>query len=179
MTKALIITIGDTIKLTGNATGGSGEYTYSYIMYDKGEDKWNHLAEDVADNTYMWKAQGAGDREFYVDVKDKKGNSVRSEAIKVTVIEDMTVTAVASHETIEVGDSIALTAKVDGGAGAYTYSYIVYNDKTKKWARLANDIQASTFSWKASNSGARLFYVDVKDSTGNVVRSNKVVVKVN
>lgn len=65
----------------------------------------------------------------------------------------------------------------NGGAGGYTYKFIVYNKTTKKWAKLKDFSAVNKLTWKAGSAGERQFYVDVKDSNGTVVRSQVLNVK--
>ena len=65
----------------------------------------------------------------------------------------------------------------NGGAGVYTYKFIVYNKTTKQWAKLKDFGAVNKLTWKAGSAGERQFYVDVKDSNGTVVRSQVLNVK--
>ena len=63
------------------------------------------------------------------------------------------------------------------GSGKYTYKFIVYNKTTNKWGLISNFSATNAITWKASSAGNRVFYVDVKDSKGNVVRSTPMNLK--
>ncbi len=173
-----VVVKGGEVTLSGKATGGYGDYTYSYIVYNKDTKKWARLADNITSSTFTWNAISAGNRVFYVDVKDATGNIVRSKAINVNVKEALSVKAVTTAKEVVSGDKVTITATAIGGSGEYTYSYIVYNKDTKKWARLADNITSNTYTWKAGNIGNRVFYVDVKDSTGKVVRSKAISISV-
>ena len=174
-----IISVGDSIELFATATGGSGDYTYSYLVHNKDTRKWSRLTKEfVENNCHTWKATSIGNRQFFIEVKDSEGNIVRSKAINVNVVDKLSVTASSTAPSVVSGESITISSEVTGGIGEYTYSFIVYNRSTKKWYRLADNINSTKYTWKAGSSGERVFYVDVKDSTGKIVRSKAVEVNV-
>ena len=169
---ATTVVSGKTIKITATATGGTGSYKYSYIVYNETTGKWARLEDEISSNTYTWKAGSAGTRLFYVDVTDARGKVVRSKAIKVTTkAAELAITAKASATATEVGGKVRFTATATGGSGSYKYSYIVYNKTTGEWARLEDKISSNTYTWKAGSAGTRVFYVDVTDASGKTVRS--------
>ncbi len=174
-----VIYVGDSIQLTGTVLDGSGDYTYSYLVHNKDTDKWFRFTKEfVESNSYTWNATTAGNREFFIEVKDSDGNVVRSKAINVKVVNKFTVIANSSLSDVSVGDEVVLSAEVADGKGEYTYSFIIYNKNTDKWYRLADNIMSDEYAWKAVSAGERVFYIDVKDSDGDVVRSKALEVNV-
>ena len=170
-----------TVTFTANGTGGSGKYTYKFIVYNKTTNSWAKLQDFSEKNTFTWTKGNAGDRYFYVDVKDNTtGKTVRSQAlnVKIDATSTPTSTLTASTANVNVGGKVTLTAKATAGSGKYTYKFLIYNPATKQWAKLQDFSNNSTFTWTAGSAGARQFYVDVKDSNGKVTRSKVVNVQV-
>ena len=66
------------------------------------------------------------------------------------------------------GTNIKLTVKASG-KGTLQYKFIVKDDKGN-WCKLRDFSTSNTYIWKASISGNKKLYVDVKDEFGNVVR---------
>ena len=170
-----------TVTFTANGTGGSGKYSYKFIVYNKTTNSWAKLQDFSEKNTFTWTKGNAGDRYFYVDVKDNTtGKTVRSQAlnVKIDATSTPTSTLTASTANVNVGGKVTLTAKATAGSGKYTYKFLIYNPATKQWAKLQDFSNNSTFTWTAGSAGARQFYVDVKDSNGKVTRRKVVNVQV-
>ena len=172
---------GNKITFTANANGGNGKYTYKFLVYNKTTNSWAKLQDFSDKNTFTWTKGNAGDRYFYVDVKDSTGKTVRSQALNVNTagaVSKPTSSLTASTAKVNVGGKVTLTAKAGAGSGKYTYKFLIYNPSTNQWAKLQDFSSNSTFTWTAGSTGNRQFYVDVKDSNGNVTRSKVVNVAV-
>ena len=175
---ASTVNVGEKVTLTGTANGGNGSYTYNYLVHNKDTNQWSRLTSSfTSSNTYTWTAGSAGNREFFVEVKDSTGKVVRSSAINVNVkkkTEKLSATIAANTNKVTVGKNIVLLANAQGGNENYTYSYLVHNKDTNEWSRLTSFVMANTYNWTAKSAGNREFFVEVKDSTGKVVRSSAV-----
>ena len=165
------------VTFTANATGGSSDYTYKFIVYNKTEGTWGIVQNYSDKNTCTWTKGSAGDRDFYVDVKDSDGNVVRSKAMNVK-IESNKPTAVLtpSATVLSTGNKLTLTASTD--KTGCTYKFLIYNPATNQWFKLQDFSSKNTCTWTAGSNGTRQFYVDVKDASGNVTRSKVVNVTI-
>lgn len=174
------ITVGSGLTLTANATGGIGTYTYKFIIYNPSTDQWYKLQDFSSKNTFTWTAGSAGNRQFYVDVKDSTGKVSRSRVVNVGVSKaqeiPLSVKFTASSDSNKVGENITFKALGSGGKGSYTYKFIVYNKNTNQWAKIQNFSTVNTCTWKAGSVAEREFYVYIKDSTGDVIRSKALKV---
>mgnify|MGYP000768928498 FL=1 len=74
---------GDKITFTAAATGGKADYTYKMVVYNKTTKMWGLVQNFNANNKITWTAGSAGDRDFYIDVKDADGKVVRSSVMNV------------------------------------------------------------------------------------------------
>ena len=175
------VSAGGKVVVTGTASGGSGNYTYSFLMYNKSTGGWYRFSDFNSSNTLTWTATGVGAREFYVEVKDSTGKVVRSSAINVNVtapVVNLSITGQSNVSSVSTGGKVVVTGKALGGSGNYTYSFLMYNKDTGGWYRFSDFNSSNTLTWIATGVGAREFYVEVKDSTGKVVRSSAINVNV-
>ena len=160
-----------TVTFTAEAAGGKEGYTYKFIVYNKTTGTWGVVQNYSSKNTCTWTKGSAGDRYFYVDVKDATGNVVRSEALNVKIdAETPKVTLTGSSTSIDAGAKLTLTAHTTLGSGC-TYKFIIFNPATNQLFKLQDFSSSNTFTWTAGSDGTRQFYVDVKDADGNVTRS--------
>ena len=174
---AISVTMAETdndITFTAEATGGKEEYTYKFIVYNRTTKTWGLIQNFSSDNTCTWTKGSAGDREFYVDVKDAEGKVVRSEMLNVKM---KAVATLTGETSVEAGGKLTLKAQANVGAGC-TYKFIIYNPATHQWFKLQDFSANNTITWTAGNDGTRVFYVDVKDAYGNVTRSEALNVTV-
>ncbi len=167
-----------TVTFTAEAAGGKEGYTYKFIVYNKTTGTWGVVQNYSSKNTCTWTKGSAGDRYFYVDVKDVAGNVARSEALNVKIEATAPkVTLTGSSETVNAGAKLTLTAQTTLGSGC-TYKFIIFNPATNQWFKLQDFSSSNTFTWTAGSDGTRLFYVDVKDADGNVTRSKALNVTI-
>ena len=166
---------GSTITFTADAQGGMGTHTYKFLVYNKTTDTWARIRDYSENNTLVWTKGTSGDRDFYVDVKDSTGKVVRSKAVNIK-IDKPTAVLTPSASTVTAGDKLTLTASTN--KSGCTYKFLIYNPATNQWFKLQNFGSKNTYTWTAGSAGTRQFYVDVKDSDGNVTRSKVVNVTI-
>ena len=159
--------VGSEVKLTAQASGGSGNYTYKFILSDN-NGNWYKIRDYAKSNTCTWRPGAAGSKTLYVDVKDSEGAYQRVELpIQVTKqTEKLSVKLAASPSgTAKVGSEVKLTAQASGGSGNYTYKFIV-SDNNGNWYKIRDYAKANTSTWIPGAAGNKTLYVDVKDSAG-------------
>lgn len=78
--------VGKKVKLTAQASGGSGDYTYKFILTDN-KGNWYKIKDYSKDNTSTWTPGVVGDKTLYVDVKDSKDAYVRVGLVVVLYME--------------------------------------------------------------------------------------------
>ena len=159
--------VGSEVKLTAQASGGSGNYTYKFILSDN-NGNWYKIRDYARSNTCTWRPGAAGSKTLYVDVKDSEGAYQRVELpIQVTKqTEKLSVKLAASPSgTAKVGSEVKLTAQASGGSGNYTYKFIL-SDNNGNWYKIRDYAKSNTCTWIPGAAGSKTLYVDVKDSAG-------------
>ena len=159
--------VGSEVKLTAQASGGSGNYTYKFIVSDN-NGNWYKIRDYARSNTCTWRPGAAGSKTLYVDVKDSEGAYQRVELpIQVTKqTEKLSVKLAASPSgTAKVGSEVKLTAQASGGSGNYTYKFIL-SDNNGNWYKIRDYAKSNTCTWRPGAVGNKTLYVDVKDSAG-------------
>ena len=174
------VAAGKTVTISANAIGGTGSYTYSFLIHNLENDSWYRWAFDKSVE-HIWTANGSGNREFFAEVKDTAGTVVRSTAMKVMVgnsdsTEKLQILALANKNQIAIGSTVTIRGLAAGGTGSYTYSFLVHNLTNDSWYRFGDFAEAFSYTWTAGNAGTREFFAEVKDSNGTVVRSSAIVI---
>ena len=170
---------GEKITISAEGIGGSGSYTYKFIVNDTRNDTWYKLQDFSANNTITWTATNAGTKRIMVDIKDSEGNMV-GQNIPIDVVEGadepLTVHLMASKETAAPDEQLSFTAVATGGAGGYTYKFIINDTTDNKWYRLQDYSENNVITWTATTPGTKRIMVDVKDANGETVGHNVAVV---
>ncbi|MBU5480815.1 phage tail tip lysozyme [Blautia sp. MSJ-19] len=161
---------GTQVKLNAKATGGSGSYTYKFIICDA-KGNWYKIRDFGASSTCTWTPGATGKKTLYVDVKDSTGTVKRAEMPFTVQNKAIGATLTASPSgSAASGTQVKLSAKATGGSGSYTYKFIICDDKGN-WYKIRDFGTSSTYTWKTGAKGKKTLYVDVKDSTGTVKRA--------
>ena len=166
------------------ATGSN--LTYQWQLAYAGSDNWQNVPASFAggktDTLTVTATKGRNGYKFRCIVKDSKGNTVTSNAATLTIeaadqpLKILSLTA--DKTTADSGDRITITANVTGGAGGYTYKFIINDTTNDSWYKLQDYKATNSIVWKATSAGTKRIMVDVKDKAGNKVATN-ISIKVN
>ena len=162
------------------------DLTYQWQLAYAGSDNWQNVPASFAggktDTLTVTATKGRNGYKFRCIVKDDKNNSVTSSAATLTVeaanqpLKILSLTA--DKTTADSGDLITITANVTGGAGGYTYKFIINDTTNDSWYKLQDYKATNSIVWKATSAGTKRIMVDVKDKAGNKVATN-ISIKVN
>ena len=162
------LTVGETVTLTGGATGGSEEYKYGYLYKRTGDKSWSLLKGYTVNNTWTFTPTEAGTYELSVKVKDSLENVVEK-TFALNVTEELANLSTIDATEIVKGETVTLTGAASGGSEGYTYAYY-YKQKTQETWTNAKSYSTSTTA--VITPRAVVAYdvrVDVKDKSGKVV----------
>ena len=169
---------------TITATGSN--LTYQWQLAYAGSDNWQSVPASFAggktDTLTVTATKGRNGYKFRCIVKDDKNNSVTSSAATLTVEaanQPLKILSLTADKTMaDSGDLITVTANVAGGAGGYTYKFIINDTTNDSWYKLQDYKGTNSIVWKATSAGTKRIMVDVKDKAGNKVATN-ISIKVN
>ena len=166
------VKLGESLTLSVKAEGTGLTYQWYYKKSGATSfSKWNgrtHASETVTPNA-SWNGI-----QLYCTVKDSSGNSLDSSVAKITVTQDLKITAQPTNKTIKKGDSVTLSLKAEGTGLTYQWyykkagatSFSTWNGRTH-----ASETVTPNTTW----NGIQLYCV-VKDSSGKKVQSNTIKV---
>ena len=176
---------GEKVTLTSSASGGTGAYTYQYLMKTSASDKPIVLKDYSTDTSFVGPLTSTGLKIFTINVKDAKGTIVASNSVNVVVSESVAslrcslkVNGNTDTITLAKGDNVNLVPTAAGGTGPYTYQYLMKTSTSGNNVVLKNYSSSTSFTGPLTSTGTKIFTVNVKDSKGTVVATNSVTVVV-
>ena len=180
---AVNLTVGDSVTVVPTATGGSGSYTYKYVIKNVSTGATAILKSYSSETTYTGTMTSAGTKQFIVYVKDSNGTEVCTNAVTVVTskeAEELSATLKVNNSSstinLTVGDTVTVKPTVTGGSGSYTYKYVIKNVSTGATATLKNYSSTTSYTGTMTSAGTKQFIVYVKDSDGTIVTTNAVTV---
>ncbi len=178
----ITVDLGENVKLDVSATGGSGSYTYQYLIKNVSTGKTYVLKNYSTAKSFTGPLTSMGNKIFTVNVKDSTGAVVASNSVTVTVSNvlkgSLTVNDKSGTISLGVGGEVVLKPTAKGGAGGYTYQYVMKNMSTGKEMILKDYSKDSEYTGKISSLGVKVFAVNIKDAEGTIVATNSVTVVV-
>ena len=168
------VCVGDTITLTGKASGGSGSYKYTYAYSDStNSDK---ASKTTTDTSYSFKPQKTGKYTITVTAEDSSSsNEIDSAAKTFTVTVN---SALVNNSTLDaaqyyVGDTVKINGSAGSGTSPYTYTYKYKKSSATSWSTISD----GTASFKAAE--ATTYDVQVTVTDKNKRTAVKTIEKVN
>ena len=184
-TGTISLTKGGSVTVAPSATGGSGSYTYQYLMKTSATGSNMVLKNYSSATSYTSPLVTTGTKIFTVNVKDSTGKIVATNSVTVVVTassQTMSATLKVNGQTgtinLAKGESVKLVPTAVGGSGSYTYQYLMKTSATGSNMVLKNYSSATSYTGPLVSKGTKIFTVNVKDSTGTIVSSNTVTVVV-
>ena len=175
--KSTSIVLGDSISITGAASGGTAPYTYSYYFKKSSQSVWTAKTENTASTSVSIKPGSAVEYSIKVVALDKDG-STAEKIMKVNVNPALTNKSSVESQTITLGDTINVTGVASGGKSPYTYSYYFKKASQSSWTTKLANTSSTSVTIKPGSAVNYNVKVVVKDSTGKT-EEKILTVKVN
>ena len=144
-----IAQIGDDIRATGAASGGTGPYTYAYYFKRSTNTKWNRMGEEFGSS--LWATlvpKAAADYDLKVIAKDSKGNTV-TKTFRATVVDSLPLTNIAiinRPTTLPVNTTITMSGRTVGGTKPVSYQFFFKRTANTKWNKLSYGNEKRTYA---------------------------------
>lgn len=157
---------------TVNAKSGYGDYQYKFTEVFNGKTKV--LRDYSAWNEYSFYTSEVGKHEYYFEVKDRMGVVVKK-SFTMTVIQHpdniLDAEIICNRTATEYVDrGTVFTVNAKSGYGDYQYRFTeVFNGKTKV---LRDYSTWNEYSFYTSEIGKHVYYIEVKDRSGAVVKKS-------
>ena len=143
------VQIGDDIRVTGGAEGGSGGYTYAYYFKRSVNTKWNKIGTEFGTASYaITIPKAATDYDMKVVVKDSEGNTAEK-IFKVTAVESLPLTNISlinTPATISTGKTVTLAGRCVGGTKPVKYEFYFKRSANTKWNKLSYGNEKQTYA---------------------------------
>ncbi len=160
-----MLDVGQTVKFSTSAAGGSGGYGYTWLGLPSGCISTSTAALDCTPT-------GAGTFKITVQVTDAYGFSVTSDSSSYLVYSDPFVNMpIASPGSTDVGQTLALSTSASGGSGGYSYLWLGLPTGCSSY-------NAKSIQCTPSSSGLSSISVNVRDSNGYTTTSQALQYRV-
>ncbi len=164
---ATSINKGESVKLTGAASGGTTPYQYAYVAQIPAGD-WKVIKDYSTSTSHTWTPASTGTYTVQVKVKDNAGTvKVKSFTLKVNG-SALTNNSTISATTIGKGTAVKMTGAASGGTTPYKYAYVV-QAPSGDWTVLKDYSTATSHTWTPASTGKYTVQIKVKDASSKVV----------
>ncbi len=161
---------GESMVITGLASGGAGEYKYAYFYKQKYESEWTAISSEfTTDNTATFNGISVGTYDILVKVKDA-WETIAEKQLDFEVCGDLANNSYLTKTELYTNESISIVGVALGGSGDYKYAFYYRRKGTDTWIKKGTEFSTSSkSSFSTSTPGEYEFLVKVKDSNDDVV----------
>lgn len=149
------------------ASGGSGNYDYSFDIYCDGKLVNKRSKNDLY--RYSFTPETTGEYYAIVTVFDRaSGESAHTESAHIKNYHPIEANKLSSDKQLsKIGEVLSWQTSASGGEGDLEYSFTVFNGNTIVYA--TEYINNSSFKYKTTTAGNYYALVNIRDSKGQVV----------
>lgn len=163
------ITLGDSVKLYGAASGGAGSYQYAYFYKLNTTSSWKTVKNYSATTMKTITPSAAGNYDVCIKVKDMSGTITKKYfTLKVASKPALVNKSTISASSISLGNNVKLNGSATGGTSPYQYAYFYKLNTASSW-KTVKDYSATTMKTVTpSAAGTYDICIKVKDGSGTV-----------
>ena len=166
---ATSITKGQSVTMTGKASGGTSPYQYAMVVKHSTASTWTTLKAYNTTATKTWTPAKTGTYTVQIKVKDASGTAVTKSFTLTVKDAALTNSSTISATSITKGSSVAMVGKASGGTSPYQYAMVVKHSTADTWTILKNYDTTATKTWTPAKTGTYSVQIKVKDASGTVV----------
>ena len=156
-------TVGETITVTGAASGGSGTYTYEFYYKRSTVSTWTKFGSN---GKGTFKPGSAGTFTIRTYAKDSRGaSSMKEFTLTATAPAPAALTnnTTVSKTDFKVGEAITVTGAASGGSGTYTYEFYYKRSTVSTWTKFGSNGKGT---FQPGSAGTFTIRTYAKDSKG-------------
>ncbi len=173
---ATTLTLGNSLTMTGSATGGTSPYKYALSFRKYGTSTFTKYKDYSTTKTITFKPLTATTYVLRTKVKDAKG-AVATKDFTVKVVKKLTNTSKVSATSLTLGDSLTVTGSATGGVTPYKYALYFRKYGTSTFTKYRDYSTTKTITFKPLTATTYILRTKVKDGRG-VVANKDITVKV-
>lgn len=162
-----MIALGESVKLIGSASEGSGTYSFAYYYKLSSASSYSVAKSYSSSTSVTFTPKTAGVYDICIKAMDGSMTIVKS-YFKLTVNDALKVDGKLSKSQINLNGSVTVSASASGGSKKYTYAFYYKRSSASTWAKKADFGTASSVSIKPLAATSYDICVKVKDSAGSV-----------
>lgn len=163
------IIVGDSMTVSGKASGGTGNYQY-YVGMKKSTDKAYTTVQNYQYNSEVSvMPKTVGTYTVLIKVKDSSGTIV-SKKITVKVLAVVVNKSTISAEKITLGGSLTVNTAASGGSSGFTYAVYYKKASANTWTTVQSYKASETVKITPKEAGEYNVLVKAKDAAGRIER---------
>ena len=171
---------GTKITVSAKVKGGSGQYTYSFMVEDA-SGKITPLIENSTNSSVTWTPSKAGTYKLLVTVTDTRTSDTESDILSYKITSKKVLkfnSFKASKKKAAAKKKITLTASGTAGTGKVKYKFYYKKKGAKKTTAIRGYSTKNKITWKTpSKKGTYYVYCKIKDGSKKTLMK-KVTIKV-
>lgn len=165
--------LGESLKVSGIASGGSGQYEYCYAYRRSIDSFWTSIKDYSSTKAVRFTPRISGSYVIRVKVHDKVTGEVIQKGLTFSVGNNFTVNGRLSSDCLTLHDSVTVKASAKGGKGSYLYAFYARKLTDKGWYTIQSYSSANSVSYTPAAAADYEFMIRAKDESGRI--SDKLI----
>ncbi len=163
------IDLGQTVTVSGKASGGSGGYIYSYYYKKESDSKWTIISERTSQTSVSAKPAKSTKYNFCIKVLDSNG-ALAKKYIDVNVGSALVNKSTLSKTSLTVSQQTVIYGKASGGSGTYSYTYYYKAASENNWTALTSSDDKKSAVFKPTKAATYDICAKTTDTNGMTVK---------